>query len=141
MALTSAQQKEIAGLIAEIKQGTTVIGEIPAIEIVEMQLKNKAIQTMQEELKDPDGNPLIESYRNKIIALAQKCISNQRNTTNVAMDVVCSIFAKSDEPAHQYNNIKNWHQNQWEVNLDSIMGLVFELTALVTEEERIAYNS
>lgn len=87
-------------------------------------------------LKDVDTDSLAESYKNKIVALSKRAVSNDSDVfQRITRNIVIHLGNFLNEADLVFNT------EFWEAQVENNIPVVFELVAEITDAERQAYNA
>lgn len=128
MALTIKQQNNIrTGIIRP--EDLTLIDMITIFGFTDSQF-------FIDNLKETDPNTLGESYKNKMLNIAQKVKQKDGSTLLNLIDALVNVWKNFQD----YTVMKTWIDSQWENNVGDHFRTAMEVVAGVTIAEKQAYE-
>ena len=88
-------------------------------------------------IKETDPNTLAETYKNKMLNVAQKVKQKDGSTLLNLIDALVNVWKNFQD----YTVMKTWEYSQWENNVGDHFRSAMEVVAGITTAEKTAYNA
>ena len=121
--------------INKIHTGKIRPSDMELFDLVALVTQKHAQYTLNS-LKDVDADSLAESYKNKIVPLSKRAVSNDSDVfQRITRNIVIHLGNFLNEADLVFNT------EFWETQVENNIPVVFELVAEITDAERQAYNA
>ena len=129
MALTIKQQNNIrTGIIR--REDFTLLDMVTIFGFTDSQF-------FIDNIKETDSGSLAETYKNKMLNVAQKVKQKDGSTLLNLIDALVNVWKNFQD----YTVMKTWVDSQWENNVGDHFRSAMEVAAGVTSAEKSAYNA